>query len=322
MLSIYYLFINLLFTSIISPVFVNGAPTQSKDLFVLDTNKVYPPDPPSSIHVLMGFKYFDEVLQRENVVEFTVALFNTLTPKAAKNFQMMSSGFKVITDANHPERISFATYENTPVYKVIPGVQLEAGVIFREFPFCLYGIKFEDESFALKHDRPGRVSLVSKGPNTNESKFIIGLDEKGAPEKDGKNVVFGQVVSGLEDLINAMNRVEVDPYNNHSPSKPITIHFSIVDELKISNMDELTKQWEADTKSFEQGDLSKGFTFKNMKLKSQHSNTFRYNQINHSTIKVLVLFVLLAVFYLLMRYKKQVFSYLPLNYHETSIRSE
>lgn len=322
MFSVYQIFVNFLFTFVISPLLVNGAAIEGNDLFKLDTNKVYPPDPPSSVHVLMGFKYYDEVLQRENVVDFTLALFNTLTPKATKNFQMMSSGFKVVTDPNHPEQMIFVTYKNTPVYKLIPGVQLEAGIIFPEFPFCIYGQKFEDESFALKHDRPGRVSLVSTGPDSNESKFIIGLDANGAPEKNGKNVVFGQVVSGLEDLINAMNHVKSDPNNNYYPSKPIIIYYSIVDALKISNIDELARQWEKDLKLFEQGDLSKGFKFKTKKTEAQSSNNVEYNQINHPVSKIIVLFVLLAVFYILMKYKHQIFSYLSLNNHETSIRDD
>lgn len=327
MLSLRHIFVRLLFTIIISPFFVNGVPTEDVKLFTLDTNKVYPPDPPSSVNVLMGFKYFDEVLQRERVVDFTVALFNTLTPKATKNFQMMSSGFKVVTDPKHPENIVFITYANTPVYKVIPGVQVEAGVIFPTFPFCLYGKKFEDESFALKHDRPGRVSLVSTGPDTNESKFIIGLDGNGAPEKNGKNVVFGQVISGLEDLINAMNHVNTDANNNHSPSKPMQIHYSIVDELRISNINELAREWETDVKAFEQGDLSKGFKFKSTKTKHKNSNDshlsdFKYDQLNHPVIKIMMLLVLLALFYILARYRNNILSYLSLNKHKSSIRGD
>lgn len=328
MLLLRHIFVKLLFTLITFPFFANGVPNDDIKLFTLDTNKVYPPDPPSSVNIFMGFKYFDEVLQREHVVDFTIALFNTLTPKATKNFQMMSTGFKVVTDPNHPEKIIFVTYENTPVYKVIPGVQVEAGVIFPDFPFCLYGQKFEDESFALKHDRPGRVSLVSTGPDSNESKFIIGLDANGAPEKNGKNVIFGQVISGLEDLINAMNRVKTDANKNNSPSKPMIINYSVVDELKISNIDELAREWEADVKAFEKGDLSKGFKFKGANMKARNSNNsnsngFKYDQINNPVMKIMMLFVLLALFYIIMRYRNKILSFLPLNNnHETSIRSD
>lgn len=327
MLSFHHLFVKLLFVFIISPFFVNGAPTNDVKQFTLDTDKVYPPDPPSSVHVVMAFKYFDEVLQREHVVDFTIALFNTLTPKATKNFQMMSNGFKVITNPKEPEKILFVTYKDTPVYKLIPGVQVEAGVIFPEFPFCLYGQKFEDESFALKHDRPGRVSLVSIGPDTNESKFIIGLDANGAPEKNGKNVIFGQVVSGLEDLINAMNHVKIDANKKDAPEKPMIINYSVVDELKIANIDEMAREWEANVKAFEQGDHSKGFRFKSKKIQDKQSNNrntnnSKYDQKNHTVTKIFILFVLLAFFYVLMRYKNKIVSYLPLNKHVTSIRSD
>ena len=71
----------------------------------------------------------------------------------------------------------------------------------------IYGDKFRDENFIIKHTRPGLLSMANSGPDTNGSQFFITL----APTQwlDGKHAIFGRIHSGMV-VVKRMGQVETD----------------------------------------------------------------------------------------------------------------
>ena len=90
----------------------------------------------------------------------------------------------------------------------------------------VWGETFEDEIRpALRHNARGIVSMANKGPATNACQFFIIFAK--APHLDGKNTVFGKVIEGEDDTLDALEAVETDGKNRPKESvriERITIH--------------------------------------------------------------------------------------------------
>ena len=132
---------------------------------------------------------FLEISKSGNSIgQIVIELFADV-PKTAENFRALCSG-----ELGHK-----FSYKGCPFHRIVPGLLCESGDIAHydgTGERSIYGSTFEDENFIYSHSRAGMLSMANKGKDTNASQFFI-LTAK-APWLDGKHVVFGRVIDGME----------------------------------------------------------------------------------------------------------------------------
>ncbi|KAG2429099.1 hypothetical protein HYH02_014137 [Chlamydomonas schloesseri] len=143
-------------------------------------------------------------------------LYGNTVPKTVDNFRALATGEKGKSALSGVE----LSFKGSKFHRIIPGFMVQGG----DFTHgdgtggeSIYGERFEDENFKLRHDTAGLLAMANAGPGTNGSQFYITLGPQ--PHLDGKHVVFGIVEAGME----VVRTMESEGNSSGSVARPVVI---------------------------------------------------------------------------------------------------
>ncbi|KAG6810984.1 heme binding [Tricholoma furcatifolium] len=170
----------------------------------------------------MANVFFDIDINDKPAGRIVIKLYDSVVPRTSRNFRELATGAH-----------GFG-YEGCRFHRIIPGFIIQGGDFTKGDGTggkSIYGGRFPDENFRIKHDKPGLLSMANSGRNTNGSQFLITTIS--TTWLDGTHVVFGEVVRNM-DLV---THIEALGTPHGTPQAKIVIASYLYSSSSISCID-------------------------------------------------------------------------------------
>ncbi|XP_076350134.1 peptidyl-prolyl cis-trans isomerase B [Tachypleus tridentatus] len=161
--------------------------------------------------------YFDITIGGKPAGRIEIGLFGKTVPKTVKNF--VETATKHLTEKSEDDKL--VGYKGSIFHRIINDFMIQGGDFTKGDGTggrSIYGERFPDENFKLKHYGAGWLSMANAGKDTNGSQFFITC--KKTSWLDGKHVVFGKVVKGMS-VVRKIESTKTD--SRDKPVKDVVI---------------------------------------------------------------------------------------------------